>query len=303
MIRILFATMLLICSTGAAAQSLALSFDDGFNPSTNPQAEEWNGAILDALADAEVKAIFFVTGSRVNSPEGMTLVRAWGKAGHAIANHSYAHSNFGSPNVSLRAFIEDAARNEELLREKPGWTTRDRFPFLKEGDTAVKRDGFRAWLSDHDYAPGAVSIDASDWYYNSRYLDWIAANPNKDVSAYRDAYLTHLLDRAVYYDDLANETLGRSVDHVLLLHTNAINAHFVADIVNMFRANGWEIISPEEAYADPVYQKEPDVLPAGESIVWALAKERGIKGLRYPAEDGRYEKKTLDLLEAEMESR
>ncbi len=34
---------------------------------------------------------------------------------------------------------------------------------------------------------------------------------------------------------------------------------------------------------------EPDTLPAGESIVWAKAKERGIQNLRYPGEDSVYE--------------
>jgi len=40
------------------------------------------------------------------------------------------------------------------------------------------------------------------------------------------------------------------------------------------------------------------VLPAGQSIVWSLAKEKGTiaKSLRYPAEDGEIEKARLDKL-------
>ena len=39
-------------------------------------------------------------------------------------------------------------------------------------------------------------------------------------------------------------------------------------------------------------------LPAGESIVWALAKEKGTipKSLRYPAEDGDYETARMNKL-------
>jgi hypothetical protein len=40
----------------------------------------------------------------------------------------------------------------------------------------------------------------------------------------------------------------------------------------------------------------PDILPAGESILWALAKQKGVPGLRYPAEDDVYEKPILDRL-------
>ena len=51
-----------------------------------------------------------------------------------------------------------------------------------------------------------------------------------------------------------------------------------------------------EAYQDRVYAQPPDVLPAGESIVWSLAKQADVPGLRYPAEDGDYEQATLDAL-------
>ncbi len=46
-------------------------------------------------------------------------------------------------------------------------------------------------------------------------------------------------------------------------------------------------------------QTQSNVLPAGESIVWASAKEAGKfeNLLRYPGEDGEYEKDEMDKLE------
>ena len=77
---------------------------------------------------------------------------------------------------------------------------------------------------------------------------------------------------------------------------NAINAAFLPDVIEMLRANGWTIVRPGEAYADPVYAMQPQTLPAGESLLWSIAKDRGVDGLRYPAEDDRYEKPLLDAL-------
>ena len=187
-------------------------------------------------------------------------------------------------------------RNETLLKEISGWTKRFRFPYLKEGRTAEKRDGFRRWMTDHGYQAGSVSIDTSDWYYNNSYLVWLENHAQEEPSRLRDAYLEHLWNRASYYDSLSQSIFNRSVKHVILLHTNAINATFLDDIIAMFRSKGWNIISPEEAYQDPVYSEKPDVLPAGESILWSIAKEKGMQGLRYPAEDGVYEKPILDAL-------
>jgi len=83
---------------------------------------------------------------------------------------------------------------------------------------------------------------------------------------------------------------------VLLLRTNGINAQFLPDMIAMFRSNGWTIISPQQAYQDPLYRATPKVLPAGESIPWSVAKQAQLSNLRYPAEDDVYEKPILDRL-------
>ena len=278
------------------AKSIALSFDDGLNPQKQPMAASWNASILNALAKEKIKAILFPAGKRVDSPAGLKLVRDWGKAGHAIGNHTYSHFNLGRESVTLAQFISDTQRNETLLGAMPGWTKRLRFPYLKEGETVSKRDGFRDWLASNGYESGAVSIDASDWYYNKRYPEWLKNHPNEDIAPFRTAYLNHLWNRTQYYDALSEQVLKRSVNHVILLHTNAINAVFLPDIIAMYRSKGWEIIPPETAYEDPVYRMPLTELPAGESILWALAKQNGIKGLRYPAESDEYEKPLLDQL-------
>lgn len=293
-LRITLSLLLFVLPTYGVAQNLALSFDDGLNPSSQPLASEWNAAILDSLSKASVKSIFYVTGNRVDSPEGLSLVSDWGIDGHDVANHTYSHFNLNSDQQSLESFISDTERNEALLKDIPGWIKRFRFPYLKEGRTVEKRDGFRRWMAEHGYGTGAVSIDASDWYYSSRYVAWLKDHTQEDSSIFRDAYLDHLWDRASYYDSLSQRMYNRSANHVLLLHTNAINAAFLTDIIAMFRSKGWNIISPEEAYKDPLYSELPKVLPAGESILWSLAKQNGVADLRYPAEDGAYEKPILD---------
>jgi len=290
------ALLILLLPCLLQAQTLSLSFDDGLDPRQQPQASAWNAALLSALAQAKLKAILLPAGKRVNSPAGLAMVRAWGEAGHAIGNHTYSHNNLGDPATTLQAFEADVLKNEVLLASLPGWTKRLRFPYLKEGETQAKRDGFRAWLREHRYSAAPVSIDASDWYYNARYLDWRKSHPESDAAPFREAYIRHLLDRATYYEGLAQKTLGRSPSHILLLHTNAINAAFLPQVMAAFRHKGWMFIDTREALKDPLYTLQPQTLPAGESILWALAKQQQIPGLRYPGEDDVYEKPILDAV-------
>ena len=66
----------------------------------------------------------------------------------------------------------------------------------------------------------------------------------------------------------------------------------------MFASKGWKSIDAQTAFADPIFNSEPNIAPAGESLVWALAKETGKyeKELRYPGEDGKYEAAKMDAL-------
>ncbi len=292
-LHFLATAFLALCTTWATAQTLALSFDDGFNPSTQPQANQWNEQILTSLRDHQIKATLFPSLTRMGGAEGLGLVQAWSREGHRIGNHTASHKSLADPALSLEDFITDVQLADAAFKSLPTFTPMLRFPYLKEGDTIAKRDGFRQWMAAHDYKSAPVSIDASDWYYSRVFADHVQAGDSAKAERVKEQYILHLLDRASYYDQLAQELLGRSPAHVILLHTNQINAAALPDVLAAFTAKGWTITSTEAAFQDPLYAQAPDTLPAGESIIWALAKAKNMPNLRYPAEDSVYEEPLL----------
>src|SRR6185437_4966589 len=98
-----------------------------------------------------------------------------------------------------------------------------RFPMLKEGETVAKRDGLRKFLNQHNYRTGHVTIDNSDWIVDDRLRARLTRDPQVDLTPYRDYYLKHMWDRAVYYDELSRNVAGRSVQHTILTHFNLLN--------------------------------------------------------------------------------
>lgn len=279
-------------------KQVAITMDD-FNLFGAPEAvaSKRNRAILDALKrHSDVKATIFVTGSNVDHPLGKRLLSEWNDAGHMIGNHTYSHRNYATSNFD--EYCRDIMRNDELLKGYSQFRRYFRFPMLKEGATAEQRDRMRAFLSKNGYSMGYVTIDNSDWYIDTRLRERIAKAPNGDTSSYRNYYLEHVMDRAAYYDKLAHETEGRQIKHTLLIHHNVLNGMYLGDLMDRFEKQGWKFINAEEAYRDPVFKELPKTVPAGESIVWARAKEKGklAPSLRYPAEDGDYIKAEMDKL-------
>jgi len=275
-------------------RKVSFTFDDGITKDiVGYKFEDWNAMILSALDAENVKAIFFVTGSNKLDDKGRYLLNSWTEAGHRIANHTYSHPNFNSEQVTIADFEREFRKTDKVIGQYSSYTKLFRFPYLKEGNTADKINGFRKVLSENGYRNGHVTIDASDWYVNSELIKSIkkegASNPN--ISKYKAFYLDHILERANYYEDLSYELTDRHINHTLLLHHNLTSALFLGDLIERFKREGWVIIDADSAYEDDIFSRVPDVIPAGESLIWSLAKETGQYDaeLRYPAEDSRYE--------------
>lgn len=280
-----------------SSPQVSITLDD-FNWFDIPQlsASARNRAMLDSLKSHSVKAAVFVCGKFVDNETGAKLLSDWDGEGHLIGNHSYSHLHYH--NVTFERFSEDLLRGEAIINRQRQFKKLFRFPFLKEGDTAEKRDRMRAFLKTNGYRNGHVTIDASDWYVDTRLRERLKREPDADLKPYRDFYLQHIWERSLYYEELARRVLGRSVRHTLLLHHNVLNGLFLGDLLEMYKKKGWRLIDAEEAFRDSVFNSSPNTLPAGESLIWALAKETGKfeKLLRYPGEDSRYEKERMDKL-------
>lgn len=279
--------------------TVSFSFDDGsVKDFPNYKNVKWNQLLLDKLKNNGVKSVLFVKGKNLNNSRGKEILNSWDSDNHLIANHTYSHPYFNSKNVSLDNFKNEMLKNDSLIKNYKNYTKLFRFPYLKEGNTFKKREGFREFLKKYNYKIGHVTIDASDWYVNQRLVKRLTKNPSADITKFREYYINHILDRAIFYNQLGVDLTGENIPHNLLLHHNLTSALFIDDLIKAFKKKGWKIISAKKAFKHSIYNKQPKNLPAGESLLWAIAKEtkQYESVLRYPAEDSRYEKSAMDSL-------
>lgn len=104
-------TRLNLGTSGVGEKAIALTFDDG--------PGEYTEELLDGLARYEVKATFFVIGSKAEkNPE--IVARAYDD-GHLIGNHTYNHIDFYESSLEeIEENIEKGATViEEITGEKP----------------------------------------------------------------------------------------------------------------------------------------------------------------------------------------
>ena len=98
-----------------------------------------------------------------------------------------------------------------------------------------------------------------------------------DMAALRRLYIETHVGAAAFADQLARRSLAGAPAQIMLLHDTDLAALYIGDLVRALRADGWSIISADEAYAKPLPQmtKLPD---ANGTRLQMLARERGAPG-------------------------
>jgi peptidoglycan-N-acetylglucosamine deacetylase len=88
---------------------VAITFDDGPNPTYTPQ-------VLEIFSEAKGKATFFMIGEQMEShPEVVKQVAA---EGHEIGNHTFTHPKLSQ--LSSAEGMEEIERTEMLIEELTG---------------------------------------------------------------------------------------------------------------------------------------------------------------------------------------
>jgi peptidoglycan/xylan/chitin deacetylase (PgdA/CDA1 family) len=281
----------------AQGPRLAITMDD-FNvlDTVRMPAADRGARILATLKQHGARSMALVVGSYATTDQGRAVLDAWAQAGHTVGNHTYSHPDYHARSTSPQAFADDFRRADATLRHRNGFIRFFRFPMLRGGDTAEKRDAMRAVLERYRYREAHVTIDNSDWLIDRELRARLAADPNADTRPYRDLYIRHMLAFARYFRDAAGEVFGREIPHTLLTHFNLLSALHLGDLLDALVSDGWSIVTASAAYGDAVFRRSPRVLPAGDSLVWACAREAGRTLPRAPIEDDRWLMRELERL-------
>ncbi|MCM8556322.1 polysaccharide deacetylase family protein [Sphingomicrobium sediminis] len=256
---------------------VAFSFDDTprhagafFTP------EERTQRLIAAMDEAGVEqAVFFVNPGRIeNAPDGEARIDAFVAAGHVIANHSWSHQWLHRTDTT--DYIADIDKAADWLRGREGYRPWYRYPFLDHGRRDLeKRDAVRAALAERELRVGYVTIDNYDWSLDSLANAAKREGRSIDMAALCDLYAETLVMTSEHFDTIAQEQMGRSPAHMLLLHETDIAANCLGTLVDQYREAGWEIVTADEAYADPLFDFEPDTWFLGSGRVAAIAHVNG----------------------------
>ncbi len=171
---------------GEEGKRVFLTFDDGPSKAVTPY-------ILDKLKEHNIKATFFVLGSRVKSnPE---LVKRAYEEGHYIANHSYSHK-YSSIYKSYNTLIEEYNKTEKEIQKALGNSNYSSNLFRFPGGS-----------SGGEYGTIKKKIKKELKKDNIAYLDWNALTNDAAGANTKEKIMKNL-----------KETVGNKDNVVVLMH-------------------------------------------------------------------------------------
>ena len=179
-----------------------LTFDCGYENGNLP-------AILDALRDAAVPALFFLTGHFME--EEPELVRRMVDEGHLVGNHTYDHPNLAT--VSKERFMVEMHRAEEKFYEITG---QEMTKYLRPPEGRFNQE-MLDWAREAGYYTILWSLAYVDWHVDGQ-----------KGGAHAHAQVMKRLHPGA----------------IILLHsTSSDNADAMADLVPSIREAGFEFRS------------------------------------------------------------
>lgn len=249
---------------------LALTFDDLPEHGPLPRGETAAGVArslvttLRAYRVAEAYGFVNAAGAERMPPLREPLA-IWRGAGQPLASHGWSHARLDT--IGAARFAAELAANEPVLAElmpAGGWRY-FRYPYLAEGRDAAEQAAARRTLAERGYRIAPVSLDFSDWRFNTVYARCRDRGDRAGEAALATRFLAAARESLAGARAAAHARFGRAVPLVLLLHAGAFTARMLPRLLDLYRVEDVELVPLGEVLRDPAYAVARDSAAAGET--------------------------------------
>jgi peptidoglycan/xylan/chitin deacetylase (PgdA/CDA1 family) len=254
LIRWLTVASLLFCTLNtpcfADERKIAITIDDlpfvgsgSGTPASLKRTQERFRAIVNTLVENQVPATGFAIGGAVAQNE-WDLMEEFRNQGLSIGNHTYTHWSLQS--VSANKYIADIERADAKLARVMTEPKYFRYPYLAEGK-GEKKQKILDYLAAHQYTIAPVTIDSKDYEFNAQFYRIPFRKRAQSIHQFKKRYLAYIWKQTLRAEKHAKNNNGQPVKQILLIHANLLNSLCLGDIIKLYKSNGYEFISLEDA--------------------------------------------------------
>ncbi len=219
--------------------------------------------LLEKLARHQIPAIGFVNEGKLFkngnlNPERVNLLKLWLRCGLELGNHTYSHIDFNGTDFDsyFNEIIRGEIHTKKLMAEFGKTPRYFRHPYLHAGETKEKADSLQSFLAGAGYQIAPVTLDNEEYVFAYAYDSVMVIKDTVLMKKTGEAYIDYMEKKLQYFENQSAKLFGRNIRHTLLIHANALNADYMDELADMFKKNGYQFVSLEEALKDKAYETE-----------------------------------------------
>lgn len=242
---------LFACNCFGQTREIAITIDDlplvaskMNTPGNQQRATERFTKIIEVLTENKVPATGFVIAGAIAKGQ-WTFLEQFHNAGFMLGNHTYSHYNLNQ--MSADKYIADIARADKILAPLLTEPKYFRYPYLAEGNKQSKPKVLNYLIENH-YIIAPVTIDSKDFRFNEQLYRVPYRVRESYITKLKPKYLAYIWQQTLKAEQRAN---GQPVKQILLIHANLLNSYVLADIIHMYKQNGYTFITLTEALKNP----------------------------------------------------
>jgi peptidoglycan/xylan/chitin deacetylase (PgdA/CDA1 family) len=272
------ASLLLLGFDITAQKVVSITFDDlpyhtNYGISVD-EKEKRTKLILTAAREYNAPLIGFVNEYKVYHNGSVDsafvqMLELWLKDGHSLGNHAFSHMDYNRRDSV--AFAEDVKRGALVTAPLCARYAKSygyfRHPYLHRGDTKEKVEFLARFLRSNGYVEAPVTLDNGEWIFAAAYDSLLKSDRHQALAPLAKEYVNYLRAKLKFYERNSDELFGRKISHVMLLHANNINAFHFAEVLRMFRDEGYNFVTLDKALEDPAYKSRDEYVGRG-GISW-----------------------------------
>lgn len=247
----------------AGEHEIAITIDDlpfvGTNsndPGNLKRTHERFMKIVQSLVDNHVPATGFIIAGAIGKGQ-WELLETFRTDGFSLGNHTYSHANLNR--IGAEKYKDEIAHADQVLSPIMTQPKYFRYPYLAEGKGLDKSE-VQDYLTANQYTVAPVTIDSKDYLFNERLLKISWRVRNQYLNQIKHQYLDYIWKETLKAEKKSNNP---NVKQILLVHSNLLNSHFLGDVIQMYKKNGYRFISLTDALSntDPALVKKNTVEP------------------------------------------
>ncbi len=272
---------LIVHAQSASTRTMALTFDDlpfavpgdDQAPGKLAEVQRANARILKTLAAHHATAIGFVNEIKLNVDNERdaraAVLRQWLGAGMDLGNHTYSHPALSETETAK--YQDDFVRGTVITSAEmktAGKTERYfRYPYLDTGKDQTQKQAIIAFYTSRGFLNAPVTVQNEDWLFNVPYSEAVAKRDAAGQKQIADAYLLHTSDTLAYAELLSQQSFGREIPQLMLLHVDRLNADHLDAVLSLFERHGYKFVSGDEVLRDPAYATADDYI-GPDGLTW-----------------------------------